>query len=59
MGGVNKYWIDKENGDDGNVNGDRNEGGEEAADILSIDNAAVRESHIRRLGKLRSSRYNN
>ena len=42
VGSVNKYRIDKENGDDGNVNGDRNEGSEEAADTLRIDNAAVR-----------------
>ena len=59
VGGVNKYRIDKENGDDGDVNRDRNEGGEEAADTLRIDNAAVRKSHIRRLGKLKSNRDKN
>ena len=47
---VNKYWINKDDGDDGHRNGGRNKGGEDVADILRIDNAAVRDSQIRRLG---------
>ena len=44
--GVNKDWLDEDNGDNSNGNGDRNEGGEDALDNLSINNAAMRESQI-------------
>ena len=48
--GVNRYRIEKDDEDNGNGNGDGNKGGEDVADALRIDNAAVKESHIRRLG---------
>ena len=57
--GVNKYLIKKDDGDDGDGNGDRNEGGEEAVDALRIDSAAVRESCIWRIEALRSNRGKN
>ena len=61
MAGVNKYWIDENNMDDGsrNVKGYRSEGGEDAADALRIDNVTVRESQIHRLGELRANRDKN
>ena len=51
--GVNKYRIDKEDGDNGD-DGDRNEGGQDVTEALKIDNSAVRESHIQRIGDLRA-----
>ena len=57
--GVNKYQFDGDNSDDGDINGDGNEGVEDASDALRIDNAAVRESHIRRPGELRANRDKN
>ena len=57
--GVNKYRIGEDDGDDGNGNGDGNEDAADAADALRIDNAAVRESHIRRLGELSDNRGEN
>ena len=51
--GVNRYLIDE---DDGDRNRDGNKGGEDAADALRINNAAVRESQIQRLGEPRSNR---
>ena len=53
---VNKCRIDE---DDNNGNGDRNKGGGDAVDALRINNAAVRESQIRRLGGLRANRGEN
>ena len=77
--GANKSRIDKDTRYNGDRNGYGNEGGEDMADALRIDNAAVREneggedaadylrinntsvmeSHIRRLGVLRSNRDKN
>ena len=42
MVSVKKYRIDEDDRDYGNGNGDGNEGGDDAADALRIDNAAVR-----------------
>ena len=39
---VNKYLIDKDDGDDSDGNGDGNKGGEDTADAIRINNAAVR-----------------
>ena len=47
---VNKYRIDEEDRDDG----DRNNLGEDTTEFLRIDESDVRESQIRRLGKLRA-----
>ena len=48
--GYNKYRVDKDNRDDSKENGYGNEVGEDAVDTLRINNAAVRESQIRRIG---------
>ena len=48
--GMNKYWINEDDGNGGDGIRDGNKKGEDTAEALRIDNAAVRESWIRRLG---------
>ena len=57
--GVNKYWIDEDNRDDGDRNGYGNEGEEDVTEAVRIDNAAVRESQTRRLGEIKANRDEN
>ena len=57
--GVKKYWIYKDDRDDGDGKGNRNEGGEDSVDALRIDNAAVRESQTRRFGELKDNKDEN
>ena len=56
---VNNYRIEEDDGDNGNGNGYRNKGGEDAADSLRINNVFMREYYIRRLGEIRANRYEN
>ena len=52
---VNNYRIEEDDGDNGNGNGYRNKGGEDAADSLRINNVFMREYYIRRLGEIRAN----
>ena len=57
--GVKKYRINKDNGDDSDGNKDVNEGGEDVVGAIRVNNAAVIESQIRKLGELRANRDEN
>ena len=53
--GFKNIGLTRTTGNGGYGNRDGNEGVEDAADALRINNAAVRESQIRGLGEIRTS----